>query len=432
MILNLGRPNRVSPLLLVSALSYIEYCLSQLLYDFIGQDQPQQTILSTQEQFKPNDNHCPIDSPISCHIPKQQQPIDSCCTNLPGGQLLLTQFWDTQPSVGPVDSWTIHGLWPDNCDGTYEASCDPTRNYHNITQILERGGGSETLKFMKSYWKDQRGDDEHFWQHEWGKHGTCISTLEPHCARGSYEPQSEVVTFFNRTVQLFKELPTYSWLAAGGIVPSKSVTYSLDQLQAVARKEFGHEAVWNCRGHTLNEVWWHFNTRGAVADGKFLPTDPVGPRSTCPHTGIQYIPKHGSGGGDDDRPHNPKNPHVPSPGRERSIYVVNSSGEREGCLIGSGNWYRSGTCASFSVSTSSGSEILEIKSRKGPCTFSEDGFSCSKELKTEGFSFVNGKFLTHKGQEKFYASSIPEGITQIKIIKDKAQYPIQLEVSPAN
>ena len=24
---------------------------------------------------------------------------------------LQTQFWDADPSTGPVDSWTIHGLW---------------------------------------------------------------------------------------------------------------------------------------------------------------------------------------------------------------------------------------------------------------------------------------------------------------------------------
>lgn len=36
---------------------------------------------------------------------------DLCCFNAPGGQLLLTQFWDTNPVTGPVDSWTMHGLW---------------------------------------------------------------------------------------------------------------------------------------------------------------------------------------------------------------------------------------------------------------------------------------------------------------------------------
>jgi ribonuclease T2 len=32
---------------------------------------------------------------------------------------------------------------------------------------------------MSTYWKDYQGDDETFWEHEWAKHGTCISTLEP-------------------------------------------------------------------------------------------------------------------------------------------------------------------------------------------------------------------------------------------------------------
>lgn len=36
---------------------------------------------------------------------------DSCCFNAPGGQLLQTQFWDTNPPTGPDNSWTVHGLW---------------------------------------------------------------------------------------------------------------------------------------------------------------------------------------------------------------------------------------------------------------------------------------------------------------------------------
>lgn len=36
---------------------------------------------------------------------------DTCCFNYPGGQILQTQLWDTDPATGPDDSWTIHGLW---------------------------------------------------------------------------------------------------------------------------------------------------------------------------------------------------------------------------------------------------------------------------------------------------------------------------------
>jgi ribonuclease T2 len=46
---------------------------------------------------------------LSCHNTTVVENL--CCFNAPGGQLLQTQFWDTHPVTGPVDSWTLHGLW---------------------------------------------------------------------------------------------------------------------------------------------------------------------------------------------------------------------------------------------------------------------------------------------------------------------------------
>ena len=51
---------------------------------------------------------CPNDTPLSCSTSSEEA---SCCYNTPGGAFLLTQFWDYDPSTGPSDSWTIHGLW---------------------------------------------------------------------------------------------------------------------------------------------------------------------------------------------------------------------------------------------------------------------------------------------------------------------------------
>lgn len=51
---------------------------------------------------------CPADGPLSCH--NSTAVADLCCFNAPGGQLLQTQFWDTDPAEGPADSWTVHGL----------------------------------------------------------------------------------------------------------------------------------------------------------------------------------------------------------------------------------------------------------------------------------------------------------------------------------
>jgi ribonuclease T2 len=153
-------------------------------------------------------------SPLTCSNPQTScknttAVADTCCFNAPGGQLLQTQFWDTNPSTGPSNSWTIHGLWPDHCDGTYDSNCDSSREYTNITAILQSYGKSDLLAYMNTYWVDLDGNDESFWEHEWGKHGTCISTLKPSCYTG-YTAQEEVPDYFQKTVDLFKSLDSYT------------------------------------------------------------------------------------------------------------------------------------------------------------------------------------------------------------------------------
>jgi ribonuclease T2 len=151
---------------------------------------------------------------------------DLCCFNSPGGQLVQTQFWDTSPStgksrmdfsvlcpilicIGPSNSWTVHGLWPDHCDGTFDSNCDSTRAYTNISAILKSFGKTDLLSYMNQYWVDINGQDESFWEHEWAKHGTCISTLSPSCYV-NYTPTQEVPDFFQKTIDLFKTLDSYS------------------------------------------------------------------------------------------------------------------------------------------------------------------------------------------------------------------------------
>lgn len=158
---------------------------------------------------------------LSCH--NTSAVADTCCFNQPGGQLLLTQFWDTAPATGPVDSWTVHGLWPDRCDGTYESYCDRRRRYDDIGATIH-DEEPRLFEYMSVYWKDYKGDDEQLWEHEWNKHGTCISTLEPRCY-DAYTPREEMVDYFRRTMELFRGLDTYQvssklnsvWLL--GIIP---------------------------------------------------------------------------------------------------------------------------------------------------------------------------------------------------------------------
>jgi ribonuclease T2 len=104
--------------------------------------------------------------------------------------------------------WKLNSTRPNHCDGSFDQNCDRSRHYTNISAILEAAGQEELLDLMSIYWKDYRGRDEYLWQHEWNKHGTCVSTLETKCYP-DYTPQQEVVDYFNKTVDLFQTLPTY-------------------------------------------------------------------------------------------------------------------------------------------------------------------------------------------------------------------------------
>ncbi|KAJ5994792.1 Ribonuclease T2 [Penicillium waksmanii] len=223
---------------------------------------------------------------LSCH---SSSKAGTCCYSYPGGALLQTQFWDTDPVTGPTDSWTIHGLWPDNCDGTYESNCDDSRAYTNITEILKAQDRTDLLSYMEDYWVDINGDSESFWEHEWGKHGTCVNTIKPSCY-SNYSPQEEVGDFFQKTVDLFKGLDTYKALSDAGITPDESKTYTLSEIQSALSKLHGAEVYVSCDSGKLNQAWYFFNVGGNAITGKYQATDTL-TKASCPSSGIKYVPK---------------------------------------------------------------------------------------------------------------------------------------------
>lgn len=148
---------------------------------------------------------------------------------------------------------------------------------------------------MSEYWKDFRGDDSNLWQHEWNKHGTCVSTLEPDCYE-DYLPQQEVVDYFDKTVEVYKELPSHEvslvlsindrlyirikpltmhkFLANAGIIPSRTQTYALADIEAALEQAHGDPVTVRCRGGAINEIWYYFNIAGSLQSGKFIPAGP--------------------------------------------------------------------------------------------------------------------------------------------------------------
>ncbi|KAK3207622.1 hypothetical protein GRF29_103g1558317 [Pseudopithomyces chartarum] len=274
---------------------------------------------------------------LSCHNTTVVENL--CCFNAPGGQLLQTQFWDTAPATGPDDSWTLHGLWPDRCDGTYDANCDSSRAYTNISSIISSFGKSDLLSYMSTYWKDYKGDDNTFWSHEWAKHGTCISTLEPTCYT-DHKATEEVVDYFQKAVDLFKSLPSYEWLAAAGITPSTSKTYTTAEIQAaLAANRPGVSVTLGCKSGVFNEIWYHYDVRGSLQTGEFVPADPDGTKSSCPATGIKYVPKNGGSAPPSptttgSTPTGTATPGTPFSGK--GFLNVNTGGAKKGCIISAG------------------------------------------------------------------------------------------------
>lgn len=72
-----------------------------------------------------------IETPhLSCSAKAHPNVTDSCCTETYGGLVLATQLWNTytgfesQGQVLPKNTWSIHGLWPDFCNGSYTQYCD--------------------------------------------------------------------------------------------------------------------------------------------------------------------------------------------------------------------------------------------------------------------------------------------------------------------
>ncbi|KAK6827771.1 ribonuclease M [Apiospora arundinis] len=366
---------------------------------------------------------CPVDSPLSCH--NSTVVADTCCFNAPGGQVLMTQFWDTHPVTGPEDSWTMHGLWPDNCDGSFESNCDKNRAYKNITQILQ-GSAPDTLKYMQEFWKDYKGDDETFWEHEFGKHGTCISTLEPTCY-ADYKPTQEVGDYFTRAVTLFKALPSHEWLSEAGIVPSTSATYTLEAIQAALTAKHGKPVVINCKNKELNELWYQYNIQGSVQDGKFTPADPVGSGSTCPKTGIKYLPKGSGGGGGGSpapapttmttstgsAPTSTTETAGPAPTAALARFRARAEG---GFLISSGAWYRSrgATPATYTATPGSDGSSFTLSTSKGKCAVQEkdSSFTCGSGVSTPSAFGYDGTHLTFNGKDTFYADKMPENNEQ--------------------
>ncbi|KZT02477.1 ribonuclease T2 [Laetiporus sulphureus 93-53] len=263
----------------------------------------------------PNISSC-VNEPLFYSCENTSVVMNTCCSPSPGGQVLQTQFWDTYTGLEsegqllPKDSWTIHGLWPDNCDGTYGQYCDfsrqydpdpspailpdgtPVPPYHGISveNFVLEFGRLDLLDYMNKYWINQGAPNRDFWAHEFSKHATCTSTYDVACYGPDYKEHQDVIDFYLSVVRAFQKYPTWEILAASGIYPSNTTTYTLSQIQAALKAQTGAVPYLGCGGENntiLEEVWYYNHVLGTEQFGQFKSID-ADEESSCNSTGIWY------------------------------------------------------------------------------------------------------------------------------------------------
>lgn len=67
--------------------------------------------------------------------------------------------------------FTIHGLWPENYDGSWPQFC--------AQQPFSQERVEDLLPVLRREWPSLFSKDSSFWRHEWLKHGTCAEKLCP-------------------------------------------------------------------------------------------------------------------------------------------------------------------------------------------------------------------------------------------------------------
>jgi len=158
--------------------------------------------------------------------------------------------------------FTIHGLWPENKDGTYPENCPGPK--FNTTAI------SGLISKLNVVWPSSSGSNTNFWQHEWEKHGTCSEFGEN--------------AYFQNTINLHAKYDVKAALANSKIVPNQAAKYSKADIVNSITTNFGANPALKCTSSALVEIAL------CITKGLALMACPttLGSYFTCPTTGITY------------------------------------------------------------------------------------------------------------------------------------------------
>lgn len=145
-------------------------------------------------------------------------------------KLILTHHWpttfcDMENCSTDIDSWTIHGLWPNKGN-----ECNSS--WHFNESLIE-----DLLPDMKMSWPDLKTPETPtFWKYEWHKHGTCAAKAESLNSQHKY---------FSKALELYHKVDLDSVLKKFCIVPSPKF-YQLRDIEKVIDSFYGIKSKIQC------------------------------------------------------------------------------------------------------------------------------------------------------------------------------------------
>ncbi|CAL8243468.1 unnamed protein product [Lota lota] len=148
-------------------------------------------------------------------------------------KLILTHHWpktfcDMERCNSTINSWTLHGLWPDKGQ-----SCNSSWQFNS--SLIE-----DIIPDMKKSWPNLlHPSSTAFWKYEWQKHGTCAAILEELNSQHKY---------FSKALELYHKMDLDSVLRKFNITPSPEL-YSFPAIESAIEDFYGVKPKIQCVHH---------------------------------------------------------------------------------------------------------------------------------------------------------------------------------------
>ncbi|GBG27561.1 Ribonuclease 1 [Hondaea fermentalgiana] len=171
----------------------------------------------------------------------QAKTVQAGCDSRGDGSFdffMMAIQWPPEFEV-PRGWFSLHGLWPSRF-GTQTANTYPCEC---SSEAFDKDSLSDDVQMeMRKFWGTLIGhnSNEHFWSHEWSKHGTCSAMSQP--------------TYFNSTLDARARYDPLRAFEAAGIKPSDTDSFDAETLEAAFQATYGVKPMLGCRNRSGRQL----------------------------------------------------------------------------------------------------------------------------------------------------------------------------------